>query len=211
MKQLVVTVFVVSYLGALGYGLFAHAVSYRHDVHPAMYFLVWDMYCGWSAYETRQHVVGEGASGTYYRLTPPPWGSASVYGPQERQTHDYPGTFVIDMARNSLRHSSHEPIVRLMLVEEAWPRKYNLPAHLWAKRHNEPRDPVSYFQIRRTTTAEGQLLQDRPTWLTRIAQDCLMDNPRLRRDVSSGRQFYAVSPDRVPGPIVPTNFELPVK
>lgn len=206
-----VTVFILGYLGALGYGLFCHAVTFKTDSHPAMYFLVWDMYCGWSAYETRQHVIAEGESGAFYSLTQPPWGSITPYGAHERQTHDYAGTFVIGMARNTLRQTRHEPMTRMFLVEEAWPRKFNLPDELWNRRFPEAKDPCSYYQVRRVTSPDGTVLQDRPTWLARIAHDCLMDNPRLRRDVSGGRQFYAVSPGSSRSAVVPTNYELPVE
>lgn len=212
MSRLLVPLFILGYLAVLTYGLFCHALYFRTDKHPGMYFIVWDMYCGWSAYETRQHMIGEGESGTYYQLTPPPWGSVQVYGKHDRQTHDYYGTFVVDMARNTLAHTSHEPMTRLFLVEEVWPRKYNLPDHLWTRRYREPKDPQSYFQVRRVTTAGGQILQDQPAWLTRVSHECLMDNPRLRRDMSAGRQFYAISPDAQQQQMVtPASYELPVE
>lgn len=211
MRRLSTGLFILGYLGVLTYGLFCHALYFQNDKHPGMYFIVWDMYCGWSAYETRQHVIGEGESGTYYELTPAPWGAVKPYGDHERQTHDYSGTFVIDMARNTLRHTSHEPMARLFLVEEAWPRKFNLPDELWERRHAEPKDPMSYFQVRRVTTSDGHVIQEKPPWLARISHDCLMNNPRLRKDVSSGRQFYAISPTAHRDVVTPTSYELPVQ
>lgn len=211
MSRLVIPLFIFGYLGVLAYGLVAHALYFQHDRHAGMYFIVWDMYCGWSAYETRQHVIAEGESGTYYRLTPAPWGAITPYGDHERQTHDYGGTFVIDMARNTLRHTQHEPMTRLLLVEEAWPRKFNLPEEYWAQRYSEPKDKKSYFQVRRVTTAEGQVLQERPSWLARVSHDCLMSNPRLQREVSAGREFYAVNPNRSREVVTTTSYELPAK
>jgi len=116
-----------------------------------------------------------------------------------------------DMARNTLRQTQHEPMNRLLLVEEAWPRKFNLPDEYWSRRYIEPKDKKSYFQIRRVTTPEGQLLQERPTWLARASQDCLMNNPRLRREVAAGREFYAVNPTPRREVVTPTSYELPVE
>ena len=211
MKRVTIPLFIVGYLGVLVFGLFAHALNYNTTKHPAMYFLVWDMYCGWSAYETRVHVIGEGVSGNYYQLTPGPWGKITPYGDHDRRAHDYAGIYVMDMARNTLRQTSHEPMTRLFLIDEAWPRKYNLPDDLWARRYAEPKDPMSYFQVRRITTPDGQIMQQQPTWLTRVANDCLLDNPRLRRDVSEGRQFYAVSPDPKRDRVTPASYELPIE
>lgn len=211
MKRVLVPLFIAGYLGILVYGLVCHAFDYRTGRHPAMYFIVWDMYCGWSAYETRQHVLAEGESGRFYDLTDTPWGTLAPYGGHPRQTHDYAGTYAIGMARNALRHTQHEPMVRLFLVDEAWSRKYNLPDDLWPLRHAERKDPLSYFHVRRVTTPEGQIVQENSTWLTLAAQQCVLDNPRLRRDMTSGRQFYAVSPQVSRGEVIPTSYELPVE
>jgi hypothetical protein len=206
-----IPLFIVGYLGLLGFGLFCHALNYNTNKHPAMYFLIWDMYCGWSAYETRLHVVSEGESGSYYRLIPGPWGAVKPYGNHDRRAHDSTATYVMDMARNTLRQTVHEPMTRLFLVDEAWARKFNLPDDLWARRYPEPKDPLSYFQVRRVTTPEGRVIQNQPAWLARVQTECLMNNPRLRRDVSQGREFYAVSPGRSRGQVTPVSYELPVE
>jgi hypothetical protein len=111
---------------------------------------------------------------------------------------------------NTLRHTEHEPITRIYVVEELWPRKYNLPDHLWAKRYPEPKDPMSYYQTRSVYTGDGQLVQTWPTWLARAAQDCVLDNPRLRQDMQTGRPFYAVDPVSTSAGVVPAGYELPV-
>jgi hypothetical protein len=211
MKRIAVPLFIVAYLGVLVLGLLSHALKYNTYKHPAMYFIVWDMFCGWSAYETRIHVIGEGASGNYYQLTPGPWGAVKPFGNHDRRTHDYNGTYVVNMAQNTLRQTSHEPMVRVLVVDEAWPRKFNLPDNLWVRRYSEPKDPMSYFQVRRITTPDGEVIQNQPAWLSRVAMDCLMDNPRLRRDMSEGRQYYAIHPDHARGRVTPASFELPVE
>ena len=56
-----------TYLLVLVFGLFSHALGYKSTEHVGMYFLVWDMYCGWCGYEVRHHVIAQGESGQYYR------------------------------------------------------------------------------------------------------------------------------------------------
>ena len=211
MKRVAISLFIVGYLGALTFGLFCHALNFKTGDHPVMYFLVWDMYCGWSGYETRQHVIGEGESGTYYDLTDTPWGSITPYGGHPRQTHDYAGTFVMGMAQNALRQTQHESIIRLFHIDEAWPRKYNLPDDLWEQRYSEPKEWQPYYQVRQVATPGGQILERKPAWLTLAHQSCIIDNPRLRRDMSKGRQYYAVSPSTAREVVTPTSYELPVE
>ena len=63
MKRWFTSLGIAAYLTALAVGFVSHAVDYGTDCHPIMYFLVWDMFCGWSAYEGRLHLIGEGESG----------------------------------------------------------------------------------------------------------------------------------------------------
>jgi len=210
MKRGIVSTLIAGYLGVLLYGLFCHALYYKINQHPAMYFIVWDMYCGWSGYELRQHVIGEGESGRYYELAPGPWGSVKPYGDLDRRHHDHIGLHAVRLALNTLKQTDHEPMTRLFVVEEAWPRKYNLPDELWARRYTEPKDPKSYYQLRGVYTADGRLTKSGPSWLTRVAQECVMDNPRLLADMKKGRPFYAIEPSTGRGRVVPTAYELPV-
>ena len=66
MKRLATVLFILAYIGSLGWGIVAHAVKYKASSHPAMYFVVWDMFCGWSAYANRTQIIAEGESGRYY-------------------------------------------------------------------------------------------------------------------------------------------------
>ena len=53
---------ITSYVGILLFGIFCHTFSFRTGSHPGMYYIVWDMFCGWSAYSIRTHIIGEGIS-----------------------------------------------------------------------------------------------------------------------------------------------------
>ncbi len=72
MRRGIVIGFIVCYLLVLGFGIFSHALGYKSTDHVGMYYLIWDMYCGWSGYEYRQHLVAQGVSGQQYELTPAP-------------------------------------------------------------------------------------------------------------------------------------------
>ncbi len=186
--------FVAIYLSTLLYGLVCHALEYRINQHPGMYFVVWDMFCGWTAYETRVHVLGEGVSGEFYNLAPGPWGEIPTFGDLDRRHNDHTRNHAYRIGLNTLRHTDHEPMTRIMVVEEAWPRKFNLTDHLWSQRYPEAKDPVSYYHVKQTLSPDGHTIYNQPMWLERLASDCVMNNPRLRADITKGRPFYAVNP-----------------
>ena len=72
-KRWAVSLVIVGYLGSLGYGIVCHTLNFNTTSHPGMYFVVWDMFCGWSAYANRLHIIGEGEDNKYYELAPGPW------------------------------------------------------------------------------------------------------------------------------------------
>lgn len=184
---------IVAYLGVLGYGIFAHAFKYRVNAHPMMYYIVWDMFCGWAAHESRLHIIAEGESGTYYELSPAPWGEFKPFGEEDRQHYDYLNNATWKMADHVLRHTDHEPMTRIFVVEESWSKKYNLPDGLWAKRFAEEKDPQSYYWTRSIYTPEGVILLNAPTWLGHIGALTVGDNPRLHADSRKGQPFFAVT------------------
>jgi hypothetical protein len=57
MKRVLSIAFIVAYLGTLNFGILCHMLGYATASHPLMYFIVWDMFCGWSAYDARAYVV----------------------------------------------------------------------------------------------------------------------------------------------------------
>jgi len=182
------------YLTALAAGIAGHAMNFGTSAHPAIYYFVWDMFCGWSAHEVRYHLIAEGESGAHYRLSPAPWSTFAPYGDLERDQYDAMGNAHAKIAMNTLRHTDHEPIVRILLIEEAWPKKYNLPDHLWAARFDEPKDPHSYFWHKMTMSADGAVLQSNRDFVSQLTAQTIYDNPRLKADTVRGKPFFAVNP-----------------
>ncbi len=184
---------ITAYVGTLLFGIVSHAANYRDGSHPSMYFIVWDMFCGWSAYETRTHIVGQGVSGKFYELSPGPWSDYHPYGNISRHNYDSFNLHPHAIALNCLRHTDHEPMTRLYVVEESWAKKYNLPDAIWQQRYSEPKEPYSYFRLRTVMTAEGRVTQSYVPWMSYQTGLTITDNPRLLAESQNG-PMYMVRP-----------------
>jgi hypothetical protein len=194
MRRWISHLFIAAYLSALVGGISCQALKFGVSAHPAMYFVVWDMFCGWAAHETRYHLIAEGESGTYYWLAPNPWGTFKPYGDLARNHYDYYGHGLLRMAQNSIKHTQHEPLRRIISIEESWPKKYNLPDHLWALRTGEPKDPMSYFWVRNIYSPEGEPWYGRPDFLQQLYTDTIFSNPRLHADSIRNKPMFVINP-----------------
>lgn len=194
MRRWITHGFIVAYLSSLALGISCQTLKVGVNAHPVMYFFIWDMFCGWAAHETRYHLVAEGESGTYYWLAPNPWGTFKPYGDLSRNHYDYYGHGLLRMAQNCIRHTEHEPLRRIISIEESWPKKYNLPDHLWALRTGEPKDPMSYFWVRNIYSPEGEPWEGRPDFLQQLYTNAVFSNPRLQADSTRGRPMFVINP-----------------
>ncbi|MEX0728004.1 MAG: hypothetical protein WD065_17145 [Planctomycetaceae bacterium] len=183
---------IACYLGVLAFGIFSHTFNYKKGNHPAMYYVIWDMFCGWSAYDFRVHILGEGESGTIYELAPGPWGQVCPYGELARQHYDTFCNAIYRQAMNTLDHSAHEPMTRIFCVEESWAKKYNLPDAIWKKRYPEEKDLYSYYHLRAIIDVEGNNLHRNTNWYSYHMTNFMMDNPRLVGD-SHRYQPFAIN------------------
>ncbi len=190
--------FIAAYLATLGMGLFCHTFNWNSGVHPMMYYVVWDMFCGWAAHECRYHVLAEGVSGQFYEVVPGPWGELRPHGDLGRHDYDPDAVHAGRIAMNVLRHSSHEDITRLLVVEENWPKKFNMPDDQWAARWDEPKDPKRYYTLRHVITADGVLLHTYSNFYTQQNSLGILSNPRLASEVHRSQPFYAVDVRRDP-------------
>lgn len=191
-KRWLVCGFIGLYLGSLSYGILAHTLQTGTGSHPAMYFVVWDMFCGWSAWSTRNQIVAEGESGKFYDVGTPPWRDYCPYGSLARRHYDPNQRYVVHLAQNVLKHTMHEPITRIFVVEEAWPKRFNLPDPLWQKRLSTPKDRKVYTHLRHVVTGEGMLLSSQPGFITYQTGLVMAKNPRLRHDSQKRRPFITL-------------------
>ena len=194
MKRWLANLAIVAYLGALGFGIFAHTVRVGATVHPAMYFVVWDMFCGWGAYSMRTHIIGEGQSGKYYEVAPGPWGEFKPFGSIGRRHYDDFNFLIPRLIENNLKHSQHEPMTRVYVVNEFWPKKYNVPPALWATRYDPPPEQYSYYYLRSICAPDGRLLTNNPTWHYAKRMESISDNPRLVAQQQRAQPFLAIRP-----------------
>jgi len=194
MKRWCSNVVIGVYLTAISAGLVAQTMNFATTSHPIMYYFVWDMFCGWSSHEIRYHVIGEGESGTYYELAPGPWKQFMPYGDLARSHYDVLGNSHRKMALNALAHTDHEPIHRVVMIEEVWPKKYNMSDYSWSRRYDEPKDPISYFWQRSEMNEFGDVLSNVPDYLSYLRTSTVADNPRLIRDLHQGRDHFVLSP-----------------
>ena len=89
MKRISACTFIVAYISALALGNVSHTLQYQTGCHPLMYMVIWDMFCGWSAYANQIHVIAEGESEKYYELAPGPWGIYRPWGGEFARHHGY--------------------------------------------------------------------------------------------------------------------------
>ena len=195
MKRWLSGLFIGLYLSAMALGIVSHTLKVGSTSHPFMYYFIWDMFCGWSSYEIRYHVIAEGNSGTYYQLAPGPWKTQFMpYGDLDRVHYDTLGNSHHKMALNALKRTEHEPIRRIVMLEEVWPKKYNLSDAIWSLRYDEPKDPMSYFWQRAEMTEEGVVTSAVNDYLAYLHQKSIADNPRLLRDMHTGSEHYVINP-----------------
>jgi len=196
MRRHLVRLFCGLYIAALAVGTACHTVNFGMYCHPVMYFLVWDMYCGWNAYDSQLRLVGEGVSGRYSELDPAPWGPFRPYGTFDRlQRIGTPGN-IAKSALHIAQHTEHEPLARILYIEEAWAKKYDLPDHVYEARYGRPKDQHRYTTLRMEIAPDGTIVRNEPSWLDQQQQRMLADNPRLEQDVWNSRPFWMVDGQR---------------
>ncbi len=216
--------FIALYLGVLGWGIVAHTFSIGVNSHVGMYFIVWDMFCGWSAYEQRNHLIAEGQSGQFYDVSSPPWGDVHPYGPRERIHYDTYASHAPRVVQNVLKHTVHEPIVKVYYVEELWSKKFNIPDQYWEANYQETKNRHSYFNTRLTMTNDAQNVVAYQNWFNKMQYNSYMDNPKLQQMAQNCRQFFRpmsvfdpnviMNANTIPAggvdtsPIVPVNYEV---
>jgi hypothetical protein len=137
-----------------------------------------------------RHVLHCLGSGRFYQIAPAPWDQIKPFGDLERHHYDPFANHADTIALNTLRQTRHEPMRKIMVIEETWAKKFNLPDRLWSQRYIEEKQPYSYFHLRKEFSPEGTLLTNNQSWFDYQDHLCLSDNPRLWRDSKKGKPVY---------------------
>lgn len=188
--MVVVSLFISGYLGALSWGIFAHAMKVGLCGNTLSYFVVWDMFCGWSAWDQRTHFIAEGTSGQYYDVTEP-WGEFHPFGNVGRIHYDHTNHLLTKHVAHILSHTDHEPIAQVYAVQEVWPKQYNLPPKLYAEYFQRENDKVPYFHVRAICSEQGTPIQVYPSWFDQQQLRSLYDNPRLQKQSRQAASMYS--------------------
>jgi len=178
-----------SYLLLLSWGIVGHALKIPSAGNTLGYFVVWDMFCGWQAFDNRTHFIAEDSAGNYYRVREP-WGAFQPFGHVDRVNYDVSNNLAPRHIRNVLAHTDHPPIDRVYVVQEIWPKQFNVPDRLWSSYFHEPKDQQSYFNLRAICAADGTLIESNPDWYVAQGLKSIADNPRLRTQAQGASPFY---------------------
>ncbi len=192
MRRWIVGTFIATYISALGLGLGCLAIRTGIHMHPAMYFVVWDMYCGWSAYNHRYRAIAEGVSGTYYDLNPAPWGTFRPYDRLDRMQYLLANAKQAAAAQLVAERTEHEPLARMFIIEESWAKQFDLPEYIWKAHNAIPRVPHTYTKLCVEMAGNGEILKMHTNWLDFQHHVMLSDNPRLQQDMRTTRPFWIV-------------------
>jgi hypothetical protein len=199
MKRVLTVAFMIFYVGALTFGNICHLVQEGRGLNPLMYYVIWDMFCGWSAFDSRIHIVAEGESGKYYDLKHPPYGELHPYGYVGRENYDQFQSHTPKLGLNVLKHTRHEPISRLFVIEECWAKKYNMADAVWQARYDDPKEINRYYRRRVALLPDGTVLQRYTGWLPYQFTQALMDNPRLIDQANRSRSLFVLDNVVKPG------------
>lgn len=192
MRRRCVVFFISGYFFMLLLGVSAQVAQMSGNRHPAMYFFVWDMYCGWTAYSTKYRVIAEGVSGKFYDLNPAPWGTFRPYNTQDRIQFLGGADTIGQIGVHTAARTNHEPLSRMFVIEEVWAKQFDIPDYIWRERFQIPKEPYKYTKVRVEMAGDGSVTQLHPSWLDTQAQMMLADNPRLKEDVNRTRPFWVV-------------------
>lgn len=189
-KKWCVCLVMACYMGFLSWGTLAHAFKIGTDGNTISYWAVWDMFCGWSAWDNRTHIIAKGASGKFYEVKEP-WGEFHPFGNLSRIHYDHTNHLLPKHIRHILSRTEHESIDQVYVVEEVWPKQYNMPPRLYAHYFDRENDKQSYFNLRAVCQEDGNVVAVYPTWDAKQRLSSIYDNPRLRQQASRATSIYS--------------------
>jgi hypothetical protein len=119
-----------------------------------------------------------------------PWGAFTPFGNVARVNYDVSNNLISRHIKNVLDHSQHPGIDRVYVIQEIWPKQYNAPDRLWTHYFNEPKDKMSYYNLRAICDANGMPVESYPDWFNTQTLNGIADNPRLQRAAQLATPYY---------------------
>jgi hypothetical protein len=192
MRRWCIGLFIAAYLTTLTGGIVCQALRVGMTAHPAAYFIMWDMYCGWAAYNSKYRAIAEGVSGAYYDLDPAPWGTFRPFNTQGRFQYSTSTVWMAKAAAHTVKRTEHEPIARIFVVEQSWAKQFDLPDYIWKTRYNVAKQPYRYSSIRVEMDGSGNVVKTYPNWVEVQTQLMIADNERIQKQIRDSRPFWMV-------------------
>lgn len=184
-KQLTAVLFITCYVGWLSWGIMAHSLKVGLCGNTYSYFVVWDMFCGWSAWDSRTHIIAQDKAGNYFEMKEP-WGEFQPFGNVGRIHYDTTHHLLPKQISNLTRNTVNDGFDRVYVIEEAWPKQYNLPPDLFQQYFDCPKDKLSYYHLKAVCTDQGHALTVNQDWYNHQLQKAVYDNPRIRKQAAAG-------------------------
>lgn len=184
-RKLAAALVIAAYVGALGFGVVAHALKVGIN-YTASYFVVWDMFCGWSAYDQQTHLIAETTDGKFLDLSEP-WGEFQPFGRVARVQYDLTNQVITRQIPHVLDRTQHDDVNRVFVVQEIWPKQYNMPRRIWDRYYSDPPDKLSYHHVRAICHPNGKPISVWPDWVVQQRLNSIADNPRLQQEVQRAR------------------------
>lgn len=144
----------LAYLSVNGWFMTRHMIGDSQSVNAA-YFFTWDMFPGYVTENTRRRLVGITKEGRYLQLFPEEDDyRTGIDGKVSRLDWIFLNKH-LDVLREklepriaALNADNDDPIVRVVLVEEFWPTKFNLPDDLYREAYGVEHPHRRYWRTR---------------------------------------------------------------
>lgn len=188
-KRWAAGLFVTCYLLWLTVGVVGHALKIPLVGNTLGYFIVWDMFCGWSAYDNRTRLIAEDSQGNYFEVREP-WGAFTPFGNVDRVNYDVSSNLTPRHIKNVIAHTQHPDIDRVYVVQEIWPKQFNVPDRLWTRYFHEPKDTMTYYSLFAICRADGSTIESYPDWFNVQTMRGIADNPRLQQAAQMATPLY---------------------
>lgn len=153
-RKLGIIIGCLAYLSVNGWFMTRHMIGDSQSVNAA-YFFTWDMFPGYVTENTRRRIVGVTKEGRYLQLFPEEEDyRTGIDGQVSRLDWIFLNKH-LDVLREKLEervaafnNGNDDPIVRVVLVEEFWPTKFNLPDDLYREAYGVEHPHRRYWRTR---------------------------------------------------------------
>ncbi len=121
--------------------------------HSSAYFFTWNMFPGYTTETSRRMVVGVTAEGRYIQILPAAnhhfrWGINNEVAriDVDRRLENLKPEIEKSLRRFLAEHPD-DPVMLLLIVEQYWPSKYNLPDDLYEATFGKPNLHPRYWRV----------------------------------------------------------------